>query len=233
MKIRIGNDVKLQVSLSLGDEIDYTNIQSMRAIFVNTTLKEKLEKEYIKKNRFIGRFPIEPFVDEYTPNAYCINSNGNPRYHVRVYNQYNGFGVKPNWDKCLPIGEMPVLEYQAEVMHTQDPQIVKVLFPAEVQKYLGVYDLVIVANVYEPGFKGNIRTITVDLKNAFELVSSSSEADINDPVQIEINNTSDTEPQQDIYIVSGSYSNNNIQLRRNDNGVVSFDIQPVNWYEGD
>lgn len=95
-----------------------------------------------------------------------------------------------------------------------------------------MYDLVIVANVYEPGFKGNIRTITVDLKNAFELVSSSSEADINDPVQIEINNTSDTEPQQDIYIVSGSYSDNNIQLKRNDNGVVSFDIQPVNWYEG-
>ena len=86
MKIRIGNDVKLQVSLSLGEGVDYTNIQSMRAVFVNTTLKEKLEKEYIKKNRFIGRFPIEPFVDEYTPNAYCINSNGNPRYHVRVYN---------------------------------------------------------------------------------------------------------------------------------------------------
>ena len=233
MKIRIGNDVKLQVSLSLGDEVDYTNIQSMRAIFVNTTLKEKLEKEYIKKNRFIGRFPIEPFVDEYTPNAYCINSNGNPRYHVRVYNQYNGFGVKPNWDKCLPIGEVPILEYQAEVMHTQDPQIVKVLFPAEVQKYIGIYDLVIVANVYEPGFKGNIRTITVDLKNAFELVNSSSEADINDPIQIDVDDTYDTEPKQDIYIVSGSYSNNNIQLRRNDNAVVSFDIQPVEWYEED
>lgn len=231
MKVLIGNDIRVKVQLSFNGVP--ANILSAKAMFVNKTMKDKLVKEYQKKNRFIGRFPIEPFVDEYTPNAYCINSNGNPRYHVRVYNQYNGFGVKPNWDKCLPIGEMPVLEYQAEVMHTQDPQIVKVLFPAEVQKYLGMYDLVIVANVYEPGFKGNIRTITVDLKNAFELVSSSSEADINDPVQIEINNTSDTEPQQDIYIVSGQYSNNNIQLRRNDNGVVSFDIQPVNWYEGD
>ena len=231
MKVLIGNDIRVKVQLSFNGVP--ANILSAKAMFVNKTMKDKLVKEYQKKNRFIGRFPIEPFVDEYTPNAYCINSNGNPRYHVRVYNQYNGFGVKPNWDKCLPIGEMPVLEYQAEVMHTQDPQIVKVLFPAEVQKYLGMYDLVIVANVYEPGFKGNIRTITVDLKNAFELVSSSSEADINDPVQIEINNTSDTEPQQDIYIVSGSYSDNNIRLRRNDNGVVSFDIQPVNWYEGD
>lgn len=118
-------------------------------------------------------------------------------------------------------------------MHTQDPQVVNVLFPSEVQKYIGMYDLVVVVNLYEPGFKGNIRTITVDLKNAFELVNSSSEADINDPVQIEINNTSNTEPKQDIYIVSGSYSNNNIQLKRNDNGVVSFDIQPVSWYEGD
>ena len=69
MKIRIGNDVKLQVNLSLGEGVDYTNIQSMRAIFVNATLKEKLEKEYIKKNRFIGRFPIEPFVDESTPTS--------------------------------------------------------------------------------------------------------------------------------------------------------------------
>lgn len=234
MKIRIGNDVQLKVSLSLGEGVDYTNIQSMRAIFVNATLKDQLEKEYKKKNRFIGRFPIEPFVDEFTPCNCCINSMGYPRYNVKVFNQYNGFGVNPDWDKCFPVGEKPITEYQSEVSHTSNARMVNVLFPAEAQRFVGQYDLILTINIYQAGFKNNIRTITVDFKNAFELVETSSEADIVDPVQIELNNQSESDQSSDIYIVSGTYSDNDIKLRRNDNGVINVDISPVSgWYEGE
>jgi hypothetical protein len=43
-KVRIGNDIRMKVRLSFGEE--YANILSVRAIFINKTLKDKLEKEY-------------------------------------------------------------------------------------------------------------------------------------------------------------------------------------------
>lgn len=237
MKIRIGNDVQLKVSLSLGEEVEHTNIQSMRAIFVNATLKDKIKEEFKKKNRFIGRFPIEPFVDEFTPCNCCINSMGYPRYNVKVFNEYNGFGVNPDWNKSLPVKEMPIFEYQSEVYRTGDPSAVKVLFPAEAQVQIGKYDLILVVNIFQSGFKNNVRTITVDFKNVFELVSSSEEADMVDPVLIELNNTSEGYEPYDVYVVSGKYSNDDIhltsdiKLKRNDMGTVNIDVSPINgWY---
>lgn len=85
MKIRIGNDIRLKLHLSFsGDEDKTVNIKSLKVFFINTTLKEKFEKEYIKKNRFVGRFPIEPFLDEFEPTAFAINSGGFPNYYAIV-----------------------------------------------------------------------------------------------------------------------------------------------------
>lgn len=233
MKIRIGNDIKLKIQLRLSNTEDYVNIQSLQAIFVNATLKNKLECEYIKKNRFIGRFPIEPFVKEFEPTPYNIHSTGCPKYRAFVFNEYTGFGVKPNWDKCFPIGQKPITEYQSEVMHTGDNRIVTVLFPKEAQLFEGVYDLIVVARVYDAGFPGNVRTVTVNYNSVFELVGDSIDA-TDDPVQIEINNESELEAPQDVYVVAGSYSDDDIELRRNDNTVVNIDISPITgWYEGD
>lgn len=102
MKIRIGNDIRLQISLRFRDLDKIVNIQSIKAFFINTTLKDELDKQYKRKNRFVGRFPIEPFLDEFEPNAFAINSAGYPKYHAIVHNRYNGFGLRPNWDKCFP-----------------------------------------------------------------------------------------------------------------------------------
>jgi hypothetical protein len=65
MKVRIGNDIRLQVQLTCGELRDTVNILSVKAVFVNKTLKEALRKEYKKKNRFMHRFPIEPFTNEF------------------------------------------------------------------------------------------------------------------------------------------------------------------------
>lgn len=68
----------------------------------------------------------------------------------------------------------------------------------------------------------------------FELVSDSQEADVENPVQIEINNSDAAEEMNDIYVVGGSYNNDAITLRRNDSGVINVDVRPItDWYEGD
>lgn len=87
--------------------------------------------------------------------------------------------------------------------------------------------------MYDPGYKNNIRTVSATLSDLFELVDSQLEA-VDNPVQIEIVNTSDPESLQDVYVVAGKYDNNSIHINRNDMGIVDIDISPITqWYEGD
>ena len=232
MKVRIGNDIRLKLQLTFGGTTDRANIQMARAFFINTTLKEKLEQEYIKKNRFIGRFPIEPFVNEFEPTAYNINSTGFPKYAAMVHNPYKGFGVNPNWKDVFPFKDVNITKFEANIVHTQDPTIIKVDFPAAAQLYEGKYELIIVAQIYDEGYNNNIRTVTANYKNIFELVKDSQEADVENPVQIELNNESQpAEELQDIYVVSGNYNDEAITLRRTDGGMVNVDVSPIaGWY---
>ena len=232
MKVRIGNDIRLQVQLSFAGAQESVNILSLKAVFINRTLKDEFLKEYKKKNRFIHRFPIEPFSDEFQPTEYNIHSTGNPRYRAFVMNQYNGFGVYPDWKNVMPFKKMDITEYVSKVSRTQDPSSVVAVFPASVQKYAGEYDLIVTAQVYDDGYEDNVRTVTVDYKNVFELVSSSEESDVNDAVQISINNISEPPSTHDYFVISGSYDNNEILLQRNDNATIHVDIDPVSgWYE--
>ena len=232
MKVRIGNDIRLQVQVTCGEEP--VNLLFVKAVFVNKTLQDKFKKEYKKKNRFMHRFPIEPFTDEFKSTAYNINSAGYPRYKAFVPNPYNGFGVYPKWDQIGPFKGMNITEYTSTVEHTADADTIVATFPAEAQKFEGSYDLIVVAQIEDTGYSNHARTVTVDYSNVFELVKSSQESDVENPVQINIDNVSDGQGRQDYYVISGSYNNNNILLNRNDNNVVSVDITPVSgWYEGD
>lgn len=230
MKIRIGNDIRLKIRLFFNeDESKTVNVLSIKPYFINTTLKDKFEKEHIKKNRFVGRFPIEPFIDEFEPSAYAINSSGYPKYHAIVKNQYNGFGIRPNWKKSFPIKEVNITEYLAECERTQNRDTVTVTFPAEAQLYPGTYKLVVVAKIYDPGYRNNERTITVDYCNVFELVSSCEEG-VDKPVQINIDNDSESSSVPgDVYVVSGTYSTDSLTLVRNDGRDVNIHID--DWYE--
>lgn len=93
--------------------------------------------------------------------------------------------------------------------------------------------MVIIAQVLDPGYKNNLRTITINYNNVFEIVKDSKDA-TDSPVQIEINNDSNLNQLQDVYVVSGQYSDNDVRLRRNDNSVINVDVSPItSWYEGD
>jgi hypothetical protein len=219
--------------LKLSGEEDYANIVHIRAFFINTTLKDKFEQDYIKKNRFIGRFPIEPFVDEFEPTAYCINSTGYPRYRAYVLNEFRGYGVHPNWKKCFPITDVKLTECMGQVSFTKDPRVVTVLFPASAQRYPGVYQLLVVADIADSSYQRGVRTVTVNYNNIFELVSDSEECDADYNTQIEINSDSELGPVQDFYVVSGYYNDDNIVLQRNDEGgKINIDVSPISgWYE--
>ena len=233
MKIRLGNDIRLKVQLPNNPVTGQRyNIISARAFFVNATLEEDIQKKYIKKNRFIGRFPIEPFVDEFEPTAYNINCSGNPKYRAFVCNQYNGFGVKPNWKECMPVKDVNITRYESQVDQTVNSNEIVVTFPASAQLYAGKYILIIVATIFDAGYSNNGRTITTDMQNVFELVNTSAEEqNIDHPVFIEIDNTSD-EQSNDIYVVSGSYNDDNVILTRSDNSHVNIDLSPITgWYE--
>lgn len=93
--------------------------------------------------------------------------------------------------------------------------------------------MVIIAQVLDPGYKNNLRTITINYNNVFEIVKDSKDA-TDSPVQIEINSDSNLNQLQDVYVVSGQYSDNDVRLRRNDNSVINVDVSPItSWYEGD
>lgn len=232
-KIRIGTDIRLKIQLKFADKEDYANIQSLRAVFVNTTLKKKLEDEYIKKNRFIGRFPIEPFVKEFQPCEYNIHSTGRGIYRAFVHNPYCGFGLYPDWKKCMPIQDIDITKYFAPVSATANADEKVIDFPGIAQKYEGVYQLVIIAQIYQPGYKDNIRTITINNNNIFELVGDSEEEGVSNPVLLEIIDESSTMPKEDIYVIGGVYNDKTVHLKRNDSTIINVDISPItDWYEG-
>lgn len=206
-----------------------------KAFFVNTTLKNKLKEEYKNKHRFIGRFPIEPFVDEFIPNAHNINSTGWHQYRAILPNSYKGFGIYPNWKDAFPWKEHNVVKYQAPITNTKDRNKIIVDFPAEAQLFPGEYQLIVVAEIFDPGYKNSSRMVTMNLNGVFELVSDSEEADVDGAVQIEINNTDveSTDPI-DVYVESGSYDSGSIRLDRTDNTRVNIDVSPITgWYEGE
>lgn len=132
----------------------------------------------------------------------------------------------------MPVKDVNITRYESQVDHTVNSNEIVVTFPASAQLYSGKYNLIIVATIFDAGYSNNGRTITTDMQNVFELVNTSAEEqNINHPVFIEIDNTSD-EQSNDIYVVSGSYNNDNVILTRSDNSRVNIDLSPITgWYE--
>lgn len=181
MKIRIGNDIRLDVTLINSKHDDNVNIKSIKAYIINTTIENRRVEEAKNKMRFISRFPVEPYVDAYSSTAHDIKSAGYPTWHAfpqnYVYGSYAGFGVHPHWDdKYRPMPKHNFSEFCAPVKATEDTNVVQVSFPAEAQLYTGDYKIVIVAKIYEPGYSpNNLRTVTMDYENVFTLVNTSDE----------------------------------------------------------
>lgn len=217
MKVRIGNDICLYVTLLGKNRNDYVNIKSIKAYLINTSRKNDI-KELIEGEkrtvRFVSRFPEEPRCPEFRSTPYDLFQCGHPTFHVKPHcykAYYTGFQVFPHtfepfhnhlWaygcpDKCPmpPHDEMDHMDipdpnkYVAPVKAAESADKVYVYFPAEDQLHTGTYKLVIVAKLYEPGYApDNLRTVTMDYKEVFTIVGSSEEADAYSSINIEVGN---------------------------------------------
>ena len=194
MKIRIGNDIRLYVSLLSSKVTDSVNINSVKAFIINASKQKEAYDELKNKTKFISRFPVEPYVSAYSSTAYDIKSSGYPTWRAYPQNyvigSYAGFGVEPDWNsKHQPMPVHNLTEYQAEVKATKVPNKVQVFFPAEAQLFTGDYNLIIVAKIYEPGYaSNNLRTVTMDYENIFTLVNTSEEG-VDSDVTLQVGST--------------------------------------------
>ena len=227
------------------------SIRSVKAIFINTSRQKEIEEQLKKKTRFISRFPMEPYYNPYyQPTPYDICSSGHPGWRAypmrHLYMPYAGFGVHPHWGGLYkPLHRINnSTEYIANVMATKDQNIVEVSFPARAQRFTGMYKLIVVAELYAPGFNNhNLKTITVDVPNIFELVNSSEEG-IDTGIMINVRNVIDILPggeeeandveYNDIYVNEGEVDNDNIALGRTDGSIVNVDTSRITgWWEED
>lgn len=157
--------VKLFDNRAVGD----VNIQSLSAyiVCVNPSI------DVNKKVKYISRFPIEPTSCCYEPTAHNINCSGCSSYYVFPKRRFVGSFFDFN---CRPKRRKDFSKYLAPTKATDNKSVVEILFPAEAQKFVGNYKLIVVAKLYEPGyFENNLKTVTIDYPDVFTLVGSSQE----------------------------------------------------------
>ena len=118
------------------------------------------------------------------------------------------------------------LQYQAFVGNTSNSSTIYVYYPWQDQLKPGIYKLVLVAKVYQPGYYifSDFKTITVSYDNVFELVTEGgSDAEITVGV-VPTNGYSGDGQQyegQDLHVIGGEYDNNgHINLVLNNNTQV-------------
>ena len=192
-QIRIGNDIRLKITLTPSDErhqfstFDQSSIKEVRCYLINTSMKEDH-----KKFRRVG------FPEYYHPTAYNINNSGFPSYHMEPANVCNydrfvpdfhdfhwwpgfrGFGIHPEHfhgphmrKECFGPNHEPEFNpwYLADSWALGEKNTLTCMFPARDQIMCGVYKLVVVITVYERGWgRHNLRTYTIDKGEVFELV---------------------------------------------------------------
>lgn len=235
-------------SITIVPEGTPISIRSVKAILINTSKEEEREEFLKKKTRFIARYPIEPCIGPFHATPYDVMNSGYPTWraypHAYCAAPYHGYGWHPEWGGIYkPLPHKHEFEYFAPVMATAKQHQVEVSFPARAQRFTGVYKLVIVAEVFAPGFnRANLKTITVDMPDVFELVKTTEEG-INTGIGINVDTVKDVLPSgdaepdityNDIYVNEGSYGDNIIKLDRTDGTQVGVDVSEFTaWYEGD
>ena len=152
--VKLGTDVKFQFTFAdcKGNKMP---VFSVYGVFVNKTLKNKLDKYAAKDN--LHRYPHEPYFD-YNANAYVLNQSGHAHYHAMPIQSF-------------PKPMTPVLEYPATIRYSEATGVVDVLFLADTQREPGDYDLnLYVRTVDEGKFReNNIRKFSLGYESILTL----------------------------------------------------------------
>lgn len=170
MDIRIGNDIRMQITL-LGDgEYTQSNIVKLDAKLVNVSLKP-------------GH--CHHFPKFYDPTPYTTHNSGVPTYHVHPhyrideYCQFHPEFTEPHWwpnycgfgvcSKKFCCHDSDILE-QHLFCKIIDTNKIEAVFESRHQKFPGEYALIVKYTVYEPGYgPDNLHTYVADYGVVFNL----------------------------------------------------------------
>ena len=194
-RIRIGNDVRLNLTLRGPRTYDQANIKQLKCYLINTSM--------------LDYFPVDCFWNKHVNGCGCVNDRcGHPKYHAlphcRYYdcchndcNRYShsfccmldphgcnpaaGPGVlPPKYNKpydavnCCACEDFTYLAYSRVLPKANSIQC---YFPAKDQMFCGVYKLVVQAMIYEPGWgRTDLHTYTMDYGDVLQLVDDKSGA---------------------------------------------------------
>lgn len=167
-KIRIGNDIRFNITLKGQRAYDQSNVKQLRCYLINTEYENK-------KDDCCSCM-----------NEYHLHACGCPSYHVMPHNCCFRpvFPPLPMYrpieqqKPCKPCGIDFVdpnapedCKYLAPSKMTSKQNGAIVYFPAEDQRMLGIYKLVVVIVIFEPGWgRTNLRTYTIDYGDVVQLV---------------------------------------------------------------
>ena len=202
-KIRIGNDVRLNLTLRGPRTYDRANIKQLKCYFVNTSM--------------IGYFQVDCFWNKHVNDCGCVSNRcGYPKYHALPYCRYYdcchndfyhhdccrdcfhhcshdfhctldqrgcntaaGQGVlPPKYNKPYDAVNCCACEdftYLAYSRILPKANSIQCYFPANDQMFCGVDKLVVQAMIYEPGWgRTDIHTYTIDYGDVIELVDDNT-----------------------------------------------------------
>ena len=202
-KIRIGNDVRLNLTLRGPRTYDQANIKQLKCYLINTSM--------------LDYFPVDCFCSKHVNGCDCVSDRcGHSKYHALPHCKYydcchNDF-YHPNCCRdcfhhcshdfhcmldphgCNPAAGQGVLHpkynkpydavnccacedftYLAYSRVLPKANSIQCYFPAKDQMFCGVYKLIIQAIVYEPGWgRTDLRTYTIDYGKVIELVDDNT-----------------------------------------------------------
>lgn len=155
--IRIGNDIRLKITLDGIENYQNTSIKQVKCYVSRVEDKPT--------NNISCGFP------QYISDEYNLNTCGFPIYRTHPFNcscyKYDGFGIFPKSRS----NKYRKFDYLMPSKILQEKSVIECYFPASEQRYCGIYKLIVVISMYQSGWGStNIRTYTVDYGNIFELV---------------------------------------------------------------
>lgn len=180
-RIRIGNDIRLNLTLRGPRTYDQASIKQLRCYLINTSIMDF--------------FPNRCFMPQHTFGNYCIIDRcGHPCYHVNPCDHFHDCRKCCSHDCALSHGCEFSPRYRAEFGSTagvMDDRFcytaysrvlpkansIQCYFPAKDQLFCGVYKLVVEAVMYEPGWgRTDLHTYTIDYGDVINLVDDSTGA---------------------------------------------------------
>lgn len=183
-KIRIGNDIRLNLTLRGPRTYDQASIKKLACYLINTSVADFYTVETCRNDPHMYGHP-------------CFNRCGCPQYHAyphccRPYHhdcRLSGRGCNPcAGAPCIPPAyckpfDRVLAGYDDKFCYTAYSKVlpkansIQCYFPAKDQLFCGVYKLVVVAEIYEPGWgKTDLHTYTMDYGNVIELVDNNTGA---------------------------------------------------------